>query len=70
MFLELRNKCLYHLFIQTVILFAGHCQYNYCDQRCRDIDNGGYACECYDGYLLNPDGISCTSKIYNNISCI
>lgn len=46
----------------VVAFFQGSCTHNFCDQRCQDIDNGGYICECYDGYKLNHDGISC-SKI-------
>lgn len=44
----------------VVAFFQGHCEQNICDQRCREIDNGGYACECYEGYTLNHDGISCS----------
>ena len=46
-------------------LFSGDCSHQICEQQCRDIDNGGYACECHEGYRLDHNGISCSSKSYS-----
>lgn len=50
----------------VVAFFQGHCGQNFCDQKCLDIDNGGFACECYDGYQLNRNGFTCSKKDDNN----
>lgn len=46
----------------VVAFFQGHCGQNFCDQKCLDIDNGGFACDCYDGYQLNRNGFTCSKK--------
>ena len=48
------------------ILISGHCGQNFCDQKCIDIDNGGFACDCYHGYQLNRNGFTCSSKYIKN----
>ncbi|KAH3696359.1 hypothetical protein DPMN_083823, partial [Dreissena polymorpha] len=44
----------------VVAFFQGDCSHKFCEQKCRDIDHGGYACECYHGYKLDNNGMSCT----------
>ena len=48
------------------MLISGHCGQNFCDQKCIDIDNGGFACDCYHGYQLNRNGFTCSSKYIKN----
>ena len=50
----------------NTLYISGHCGQNFCDQTCIDIDNGGFACECYDGYQLNRNGFTCSSKYKSN----
>ncbi|KAH3696494.1 hypothetical protein DPMN_083959 [Dreissena polymorpha] len=45
----------------VVAFFQGDCSHKFCEQKCRDIDHGGYACECYHGYKLDNNGMSCTN---------
>ncbi|XP_053394807.1 pikachurin-like [Mercenaria mercenaria] len=62
-------SCKKHKHPPVVAFFQGSCGRDVCDQGCRDIDNGGYICECYGGFRLNHDGISC-SKISKDMQLL
>ncbi|XP_052775155.1 pikachurin-like isoform X2 [Mya arenaria] len=49
-----------HKHAQVKAFFQGSCEHSICEQKCRDIDHGGYACECHRGYRLEHDGITCS----------
>ena len=40
---------------------------NNCEQSCTNII-GSYACSCSPGFMLSPNGFSCTSKLSNPLS--
>lgn len=56
------TQCRRHKHPPVVAFFQGHCGQNFCDQKCLDIDNGGFACDCYEGYQLNRNGFTCSKK--------
>ena len=40
-----------------------------CSQVCVELD-GGFECDCFDGYELNDDGVTCDGIVHDLCICV